>query len=130
MKLHYVGQLPDKPILLVLVTGERSDESGALSTNAIVALRQATGIKAILFDAREAVLAVPVPELMRRALEAGDTLAESRIAIVCHDLEADYPRTWRRALSETGHEAHVFIKVEEAEAWLLSEPDGDALYLA
>lgn len=130
MKLHFVGQVPDRPILLVVVMGPRTDEAGAQSTGEIIALRASTGMDAILFDARNAEDAKTAPALMKRALAAGEALARSRIAIVCHDVEADYPRVWRRALCETGHEAQVFTTVAEAEAWLLSPPDGDLLFLA
>jgi len=66
---------------------------------------------------------------MARAMDCGEKLERSRVAILAEAMDDTFARVWRKGLVETGHEAIVFTDPAAAEAWLLTEADAPMVYL-
>lgn len=130
MPRHLVTLSPDRQFLIVAVSGTRTVEAARESVAEVIALREESGVATILFDTCSAVLEIEPAALMARALSCGRVLAPSRIAILADDDDSTYARVWRKGLNDTGHEALVFTRAGEAEAWLLTLQDAPTLFIS
>ena len=129
MPRHHVTLSPCRGFLIVAVFGLRDEEAARVSIGEVIDLRARSGVDRIFFDARDSRAELTPEYLMGRALACGRRLQTSRVAILAHDAEADYPRIWRKGLEETGHEALVFTSIAVAEAWLLTRADAPQVYV-
>lgn len=130
MGRHHVSLSPDRSIVIVAVAGARDSSTYAEGTPQFLEFFLAQPARKVLFDARIAFAALDSARAIELAEACARQMPPSRVAIVARELECAYARIWRRALAMTGHEALVFRRVAEAEAWLRSEADEDTLYVA
>lgn len=129
MPEHVVSLSSDRDMITVAVQGSRTAEAASEAIGEIIAFRASSGAERILFDTVSAQLPVPPEALMARALDCGERLKTSKVAILAEDEDCTYARLWRKGLADTGHEAIVFTDREAAESWLLTRVEADALYL-
>lgn len=126
---HIVNLSAERDLITVAVQGPRTADAAHDAIGEAIALRAQSGVERILFNTVSAELPVPPEALMARALDCGERLETSKVAILAQDEDSTYARLWRKGLADTGHESIVFTDMEAAKSWLFIQVEADALYL-
>lgn len=117
-------------VLVMVMSGTRDEADAEAGFQAFRRHLTEAGVRRVLLDVRRASAPAEPEFLMARARRFAGAVPPCRVALFVRDLDGEFARIYRRAIAETGHEVQIFTDALEAEAWLHSTTDADALYLA
>lgn len=129
MPRHFYTLSPDKQVIVVAISGERSGPDVDAALNGFRAFYADNPTGRILFDLSGANVHMAPPDLVGDTERIGKLFPTARVAILSPHLESTFARIWRRGLKSAGHDAQVFDHSGEADAWLRSGEDDETVYI-